>query len=128
MEKTLFFQFTLYIDKRDDKNYIFIYLFKYICSYYDKDFTIKLCYDKKNPIKLYFFIKFYNTVNYNNYDYFEFKTNLQKNISKCLQTILIQSEDTSDEEQDFYIYLKFIYPFEKINYNKYSVNYNISSI
>lgn len=121
----IIFNFVIYIHKYEYINNIFYKLFNYINYYYDNQFTIKLCYNKNRSIKLLFYIKFLDIYD-KNFDYYNFKENLQKNISSCLEKYLWKSEDTSDEEQ--YINLYLIHPFEKTNYIKYSFNYYLSSI
>jgi hypothetical protein len=126
---TLVFEFMICIKDYNKINCIFKELYEIIYSNYNKQFTIKLCFNKKRPIKLFFFIKLYN-INYKNkfnyLDYYEFKLNLQKYITNSLEKFIWKSEDTSDEEQEYLINLKYIYPFENISFLKYSYIYNLS--
>ena len=125
LNNQILFKFVIYIDNCKYINNIFYKLFEYINYYYDEQFTIKLCYNKKNTLQLLFYIKFLDIKN-KNFDYYIFKEDLQKDISSCLQNYLWKSEDTSDEEHNINLYL--IHPFEIINYTKYLFNYNLSSI
>ena len=122
------FEFTIYINDVNKINYLFKNVYDIINNNYNNYYTVTMCRDRKNLCKITFFLTFFRLDNNIQFDYYQFKSKYEKIISRSIEKFVWTSEDTSDEEQEYYIFLRYIHPFQSIYHKKRKYNYVFSIV